>query len=170
MLRELPGFFPSYLDGAGPAEWTVPPVEGIDAGSWHFRISSLPNVLTSILVLGNDAHEMRITVGLAIDMPYSSALAEYVNYLNNKTLIVGRAFIAGNIPFIGDTGEGPAIVVMQEIVFGPSFSFEFPPSMQNLLGIVMRLSAQGDTVAPELVERFGGRPLSDDDDMVLTLF
>jgi hypothetical protein len=170
ILQELPDFFRSYLEGAAPAEWTVPPVEGLGAGSWQFRISATPNVLVAIKVLGNDAHEMRITVGLAIDVPYSSTLSEYVNYLNNKNLIFGRAFIAGNIPFIGETGDGPAVVVMQEIVFGPSLSFDFPPSMQNLLSLVARLAAQADTFAPDLIERFGGRPLTDDDGVVLTLY
>ena len=170
MLNELPDFFTSYLEGAAPAEWTVPPVEGLGAGSWQFRISFTPNVLVAIKVLGNDAHEMRITVGLAIDVPYSSKLSEYVNYLNNKNLIFGRAFVAGNVPFIGETGAGPAVVVMQEIAFGPSFSFDFPPSMQNLLSVVARLAAQGDNFAPELIEHFGGRALTDDDGAVLTLY
>lgn len=170
-LQEIPHFFGEYIDGAEP-DWILPPAEDLDihAGAWSFRMSAAPKGLVAIKVLGNENHEVRITVGLAIDVPYSPTLAEYVNYLNNKMLIFGRVFIAGDIPFIGENGNGPCVVVMQEIVFATSLSFEFPPSMQNLLNLTARLAAQADRFSPELVEQFGGRPLADPDAPVLTLY
>jgi hypothetical protein len=169
LIRELPNFMGQYLDGAEPA-WTLPPFENIPAGTWRFRMSAAPGALVSVKVLGEHTDEMRITVGLSLDVPYSSNVVEHVNRLNNKDLIFGRMFAAGDIPLIGQTGQGPCAIVMQEIVFGQSLSFEFPPSMQNLLNVTARLAAQADRYAPELVEQLGGRLFADDDEMILTLY
>ena len=172
ILDQVPDFFRSYLDGAEP-EWILPPSPpelDLHAGSLSLRLSTVPKALVAFTVLGNEADEVRITAGLAIDVPYSPGLAEYVNYINNKVLVFGRAFIGGDVPLVGETGQGPCVILMQEIVFGPSLSFEFPPSMQHLLNLTARLAGQADRFAPELVERFGGRLLADDDGPVLTLF
>jgi hypothetical protein len=171
ILRELPRFFSSYLTHADPV-WVLPPPDDLDihAGAWSFRVPSASQSVGLVKVLGNENDEARVTVGLAIDVPYTPELAEYVNYLNNKILIWGRAFIGGDVPLIGDNGRGPCVIVMQEIVFGGSLSFEFPPSMQNLLNLTARLAGQAHRFGPELVERFSGRLLDEEDAAVLMLF
>lgn len=169
LIRALPDFVGSYLDGAEP-RWVVPPVEGLNAGSFCFRTAAFPDALVAFKILGNETDEVRITVGVAIAVPYSTTLAEYVNYLNNKMLIFGRMFIAGDVPFIGENGAGPCVIVMQEILFGPAMSFEFPPSMQHVLNLTSRLAAQASRYGADLIERFGGRRVSDDEDMVLTFY
>jgi hypothetical protein len=80
LIRELPNFMGQYLDGAEPA-WILPPVENIPAGAWRFRMSAAPSALVSVKVLGEHTDEMRITVGLSLDVPYSSSVVEHVNRL-----------------------------------------------------------------------------------------
>ena len=170
-LERVPAFFSSYLEGGEP-QWIVPPPEGMDihAGSWQFRMAASQQAPVVVKVMGNDAEEVRLMAGLAIDVPYSPELTEYVNYINNKVLVFGRAFAGGDIPNIGKTGQGPAVVLMQEIVFAESLSFDFTPSMENLLNVTARLAGLSSRLWPELIEHFGGRPLDDDDAAVLTLF
>jgi hypothetical protein len=168
-VQAVPDFFRSYLDGADP-DWIVPPPEGIPAGAFQFRLAHTPDSVVVVKVLGNDNDEVRIMAGLAIDVPYSPAITEYLNYLNNKILVWGRVFAGGDIPLVGQSGTGPAVILMQEIVFAPSLSFDFPPSMQNLLNVTARLAGLAHRFGLELVERFGGRLLTDEDAAVLTLF
>jgi hypothetical protein len=169
LLETLPGFLREYL-GATDPEWIVPPLGNLGAGAWRFRVSDVPHALIAVKVLGNEADEMRITAGLAIDVPYRATVAEYVNRLNNKDLIFGRMFADGDIPFIGENGNGNCVIVMQEIVFGPALSFEFSPSIQNLLDIAARLAGQAHRYSSDVIERFGGRQFADGDDAVLTLY
>jgi hypothetical protein len=170
-LQQAPDFFRSHLGGSEP-QWILTPPEGMDihAGSWSFRMAATPQSVVVMKVLGNDTDEVRIMAGLAIDIPYSPQVAEYVNYLNNKMLVYGRTFAAGDIPFVGNSGAGPCVILMQEIVFGPTLSFDFTPSMESLLNVTARLAGLAHRFAPEVVERFGGRLLTDDDAAVLTLF
>lgn len=161
MLDKLPGFFEQYIDGTSP-EWILPSVGGLNAGMWRFRIVDMPGPSVGIKVLGNEAHELRVNVGLVLGARYTPQLAEYVNMLNNKQLIFGRVFIVGNVPFVADPIQGPCAVVMQEIVFGPSLSFDFPPSLNHVLNMTARLAGQGGRALPDLVDRFGGRPFDDD--------
>jgi hypothetical protein len=169
LLETLPAFLQEYLGATAP-EWIVPPFENLGAGAWSFRVSDVPHALVAVKVLGNEADEMRINVGLAIDVPYVSTVAEYVNRLNNKELIFGRMFADGEIPFISEEGHGPCVIAMQEIVFGPSLSYDFPSSMQNLLNITARLAGQAHRNSSVLVEKFGGRLFADDDAAMLTLY
>jgi hypothetical protein len=169
LLDTLPDFLKEYL-GATDPEWIIPPFGDLGAGAWRFRVSDAPYALMAVKVLGNDDDEMRINAGLAIDVPYSATVAEYVNRLNNKDLIFGRMFVAGDIPFIGENGVGPCVIVMQEIVFGRALSFDFSPSIQNLLDMAARLAGQAHRYSSDLIERFGGRRFVDDDEMVLTFY
>jgi len=169
LLETLPGFLREYL-GASDPEWIIPPFENLGAGAWRFRVSDAPHALMAVKVLGNEDDELRINAGLAIDVPYSAAVAEYINRLNNKELIFGRMFAAGDIPFIGENGNGPCAIVMQEIAFGPALSFDFSPSIQNLLNMAARLAGQAHRCSSDLIDRFGGRHLADDDEMVLTFY
>lgn len=145
----------------------MPPLEGISGGAWHFQLGSVL-VVAYIPPPVDPAHaQLRINVGLAIDVPYRHEVAEYVNQLNHSELTFGRMFLFGDVPFLGDTYGGLCGVVMQEIVYGESLSWEYSPSLQNLLKITATLVGQGDRLAPGLLERFGGRSLTADEARIL---
>lgn len=169
MLEQLPGFFEQYINGTAP-DWILPRIPGGAAGMWRFRVIDAPGALVGIKVLGNQADELRVNVGLVVDLQYRAELAEFVNMLNYKQLIFGRIFLFGNVPFVSDTARYPCAVVMQEIFFGPSISFDFTPSLNHLLNLTARLAGQANRFSPEISERFGGRPIADEDDGVLMGF
>ncbi len=129
-----------------------------EAPSWSFRTGP---VLTVAAVFP-ESNELRITLGLAIDVPYRPEVSHDVNRLNQRELVFGRAFLVGN----AESGHGA--VLAQEIVFGESLSWDFPPSIQNLLRIIATLSGQAGRLAPEFFSRYAGaRPLTDNEAMVL---
>ncbi len=161
LLDSLPSFLREYLHGSEP-EWIVPPFEQLGAGAWRFRISAAPEALVAIKVPGSHHDELRINVGVAFEVPYCFELIEHVNRTNEKLLEFGRLFVLGD--------PRPCVVVMQEIVYGASLSFDFPPSMQNLLNITGRLGTLAQRCGSEVIERFGGRAFPDEADMMLTLF
>jgi hypothetical protein len=164
LIRTIPDFLGRYIEGVEPKP-LVPQVEGLSAGAWSY---SLGGIVTTLKFTG-EAGEMRVTNGLAIDIPYKTELTEYVNWLNMKQMVFGRLFLIGNIPFMSETGDGLCAVLMQEIFFGEGLSFDFAPSMQNLIETVARMGGQGSRFAPDLVDRYGGRPFTDDDAMILAL-
>lgn len=164
LIRTIPDFLGRYIEGADPRP-ILPPVDGLAAGAWSY---SLDGIVTAVKFTG-EAGEMRVTNGLAIDIPYKAEVTEYVNWLNMKQMVFGRLFLIGNMPFMSETGDGLCAVLMQEIVFGESLSFDFAPSMQNLIETVARMGGQSSRFAPDLLDRYGGRPFTDDDAMILTL-
>ncbi|MGO8883288.1 MAG: hypothetical protein ACLQI7_06230 [Streptosporangiaceae bacterium] len=119
--------------------------------NWSFRTGS---VLTLATIFPK-ANELRLTCGLATNIPNSPELSHHVNYLNDKQLVFGRAFLVT----YDDTGR--AAVLMQEIVFGDGLSWEFPPSIQNLLRIMGTLCGQAGRLSADIVSRFEARPLND---------
>jgi len=125
--------------------------------AWTFRTGP---VLTLALILPR-SNELRLTCGLAIDVPYSAELFRFVNYLNHKQLVFGRAFLVDNLdPTI-------AAVLTQEIVYGDGVSWDYPPSIQNLLRIIGTLSGQASRLGPEIASRFQAKPFSDADAALL---
>jgi hypothetical protein len=97
---------------------------------------------------------------LAIDLAYTAELASYVNFLN-KQLIFGRAYLA---PV---HNEGQVAILMQEIAFGDGLSWDYPPSIQNLLRIVETLCGQGGQLARDTLDRFEGRAFTNSEAVVL---
>jgi hypothetical protein len=163
MIELIPGIMEEHLVTQNPRQ-IVPPMEGLDA-AWAFNF----NRAVTVLRIAESEAEMRITVGITIDMPYSHEVAEHINHLNYKVPVFGRLYMTGDIPhFSAGSTSGPCLVAMQDIVFGASLSLSFPPSIDNLLRIVQRMSAQGDRLSGELIERYGGRIFSADDAMYLT--
>jgi hypothetical protein len=136
------------------ASFPTPSVGGAvhaETPNWRFRTGSLLT-LASIFPKTN---ELRLTSGLAIDIPYTLELSRFVNYLNEKKLVFGRMFTVPN------NDPEHAAVLMQEIVYGDGLSWDYPPSIQNLLRIMATLSGQGDHLISEIVSRFDARPFSD---------
>lgn len=147
----VPWLVTEKIEEAGPA---VPLLDGEvheQQPNWSFRTGSALT-LASIFPKAN---ELRITSGLAINIPYSADLKDFVNYMNVKQLVFGRAYhVEHNDPRV-------AAVLMQEIVFGESLSWDFPPSIQNLLRIIVTLSGQADRLSKEITARFEARSFSD---------
>jgi hypothetical protein len=162
MLNHLPGFFQEYINGT-PPNWLLPPNGDLNAGAWRFRVVDASGAPVAIKVLGNDSDELRVNVGLALGLEYTSPLAEYVNMLNYKQLIHGRMFVLGAVPFVG-SGTGPCAVLMQEIFYGSNLSLDSVPSMNGLLNVAARLAGQANRFAPDIVTQFGGRLFDDDDE------
>jgi len=121
------------------------------APAWIFRTGS---VLTLAMILPK-TNELRLTSGLAINLPYTAELSRYVNYLNAQQLTFGRAFLTDNLH------PERAAVLMQEVVFGEGLNWDFPPSIQNLLRIIATLTGQAGRLAAEIIYRFGARPFDD---------
>jgi hypothetical protein len=118
---------------------------------WSFSTGS---VLTLAAVFSK-TNELRLTSGLAINLPYTAELSRYVNHLNAKQLTFGRAFIAENLD------PARVAVLMQEIVFGDGLAWDFPPSIQNLLRIIGTLTGQAARLAAGIVSRFEARSFND---------
>jgi hypothetical protein len=121
------------------------------APAWIFRTGSL----LTLAALLPKTNELRLTSGLAINLPYTTELARYVNYLNAQQLTFGRAFLTDNLH------PESAAVLMQEIVFGESLSWDYLPSIQNLLRIIATLTGQANRLAAEIIYRFRARPFDD---------
>jgi len=167
-IKEVPELIGRYVEGA-ELKRVVPPIPGSDepVGSWAY---SLDGVLTLVNFLAGDAAEIRITNGLAIDVPYKPEVLEYVNWLNMKQLVFGRLFVTGDLPFMIESGNGLCAIFMQELVYGSGLSYEFPPSIQGLINLFGRLGGQSSRFAGELLERFGGRRFTDNEAGILLNF
>jgi hypothetical protein len=165
LSQSIPDILTRYIDGFQPQQ-VLAPMEGI-GGAWGDRAGRALLVLN---VISGEPPELRITAGLTIDVPYSREVAEYVNRLNYKTLVFGRIFLIGEVPFMGFENEsGPCGIVMQEIVFGDGLSWDFTPSIQSLIRTITTVGGQSDRLTGDLLERFGGRPFTDSEATILTL-
>ncbi|HEY6314141.1 MAG TPA: hypothetical protein VIY52_25545 [Streptosporangiaceae bacterium] len=151
-LAELvPWLITEKIDDASAA---VPLVGGAvheETPMWAFSTGS---ALTLAAVFPR-TNELRLTSGLAINLPYTAELSRYVNDLNAKQLTFGRAFLVDHLD------PARAAVLMQEIVFGDGLAWDFPPSIQNLLRIIGTLTGQAARLAAEIIPRFDARPLND---------
>jgi hypothetical protein len=77
-IQAIPDFLGTYIDGA-ELKPLVPPMPDGVVGSWTY---SVDGILTMLNFLGGDSAELRITNGLALDVPYKHEVLEYVNWLN----------------------------------------------------------------------------------------
>jgi len=154
-LAEIfPGLISDYLEDASSPEQVQPDPLHLAHPSWSFTTTG------SILTVGalfHDSEQLRVTVGLAVDVPYDPQVSHVVNHLNNKELVYGRMFLIGN------EGSGRGCILMQEIFTAVSIDEEFVPSLQNLLLVIGTMGGQASRLAPGLREQFGGRPFNPDD-------
>lgn len=147
----VPWLIAEKLDDASTP---VPVVGGTvheETPNWTFRTGSLLT-LASIFPKSN---ELRLTSGLVTKIPYTAELSRYVNYLNEKQLVFGRAFL------VPHNDPERAAILTQEIVFGDGLSWDFPPSIQSLLRIIATLTGQSAHLASETLSRFEARPFND---------
>jgi hypothetical protein len=115
-LTELvPMLITNDLEDVSAATPIMPSPMHEDFPAWWFRSS--PEVL-GVAAIYTKTNELRVTLGLAIDIPYSSEVFRDVNRLNNKELVFGRAFLVGN------DESGRAAVLMQDIIFGDGISWD----------------------------------------------
>lgn len=127
--------------------------------AWTFRADPV----LALAAVFPKSNELRLTIGLAADLTSTTDLSSYINFLNAKQLVFGRAYLA---PIPSSNADRVAIL-MQEIVFGDGLSWEYPPSIQNLLRIIGMLCGQGGHLAREVLSRFEGRPLADAEAVIL---
>ena len=97
--RQLPG------GGLNPRQVSPDPIHEAHP-SWSFTTTE--QVLT-VGAIFHDSEQLRVTLGLALDVPYTPEVSHVVNRLNNKHLLFGRMFLIGN----DDSGRG--CILMQEI-------------------------------------------------------
>jgi hypothetical protein len=151
LLELVPQLFGQHLEGARP-QIIAPILDG--SGAWWFR----PDEALAIISVMQQS-EIRITLGLAIDVPYSAQTSHYLNGLNQTELVYGRLFLVGN----EESSKGA--VLMQEIVQGDSLSWDYPASLQNFLRIGATMVGQADRISKSLGLEVGGRRLNDDEHM-----
>jgi hypothetical protein len=150
-LADLVPVLAEKLEGTTPARPVVGGETHEQTPNWVFRTGP---VLT-LASLFTERNELRLTYGLAIDIPYTAQLVQYVNHLNHKQMTFGRAFLVHYID------SEIAALVTQEIVYGDGLSLDFLPSIQNLLRIMGTLCGQGEVMSSEIISRFGGQPFND---------
>ncbi len=152
LTRVFPGLIDNYLDDAtAPQQIQPDPIHDVHP-TWSF-------INGSVLTVGAifpDTGQLRVTLGLAFEVPYTAEVSHHVNRLNNKELLFGRMFLIGN----DESGLG--CILMQEIVLADSLSEEHPASLQILLRIVAALGGQASRLAPPLQEQFGGQPFTEE--------
>jgi hypothetical protein len=154
LARIFPGLVDSYLEEAtAPQQVSPDPIHEAHP-SWSFTTTE--QVLT-VGAIFHDSGQLRVTLGLALDVPYAAEVSHVVNRLNNKYLLFGRMFLIGN----DESGRG--CVLMQEIFLCDSLSEEYAPSIQNLIQVMAALGGQASQLAPQIREQFGGRPFTDAD-------
>jgi hypothetical protein len=93
-------------------------------------------------------------IGVAIEIPLTAELAFYVA-AKNKSLDVGRAYM--------DAGDGVALVVMDETLFGAAIAWEFQPSIDAFLSHFQTAFTQARSMQAEIFERYGGRQFAGGD-------
>jgi hypothetical protein len=149
----VPWLVAEKVDDATTPTPVMPGVMHEQFPSWSFRVSEV----LAVAAVYPKTNELRITPGLGIHVPYTPEVSHYVNRLNNKQLIFGRAFLVGN----EESGLGG--VLMQEIIFGDTLSWDYPPSVQYALRQIATVCGQAVRLAPDLIARFNARPLRDDE-------
>ena len=155
-FKELPELIPWLV--AEKMEDVTPPVP-LASGAAHDENPAWTFHADPVLALAAvfpKSNELRLTIGLATNLTPTAGLSSYINFLNAKQLVFGRAYLA---PIPSGNADRVA-VLMQEIVFGDSLSWEYPPSVQNLLRIIGTLCGQGGHLAGEVTSRFEGRFLT----------
>jgi len=152
LTRIFPGLMADYLEEVTPPEQIQPDEIHRMHPSWSF-------INGSVLTVGaifTDTNQLRVTLGLAFDVPYGPEVSHRVNRINNKELLFGRMFLIGN----EESGRG--CILMQEIFLADSLAEEYPPSLQNLVTVVAALGGQASRLAPELRDQFGGQAFTDE--------
>jgi hypothetical protein len=149
----VPTLINDKLEDVSSATPTMPGGMHDEFPSWWFRSGAV----LGVAAIFPKSNELRWTMGLAIDIPYSEEVFREVNRLNNKELVFGRAFLVGN----DESGLGA--VLLQEIIFGDGISWEYVPSVQNALRIMATLVGQVSRLAPKLLETYDARPMRDDE-------
>lgn len=99
-----------------------------------------------------------IRAGVAVEIPRCEELAYHVACAN-KQIMVGRAFMG--------YGDEFALVVLEDIVRGRAISWDFEPSIEDVVSRFEYVIQQSSEMRKSILERFGGRTFRDEDTMLL---
>lgn len=111
----------------------------------------VPNVSETII---------SIRASVAIEIPRSEELAYYVA-CENKQIMAGRAYMG--------YGDEFALIVLEEIVWGRALSWDFEPSLEDMLNRFRYVIRQASKMQSAVFERFGGRPFREEEGIHMIL-
>lgn len=163
LAETIPGFVREYV---GCAEGLRPLRTDRCYGAWSY---SRGRALIVLCVYNGGIPTVRVRAGVAADIPYSSAVCEYVNYKNARGgMMFGRMFLVGALPFLDAADEtGPCSVIIQEAWLGDWFSMEFVPTVQVVIDSLESIGMEASVAAEEFLKRFGGRLYRSEEGTVL---
>jgi hypothetical protein len=101
-----------------------------------------------------------IRAGVAIEIPRSEELAYYVA-CENKQIMAGRAYMG--------YGDEFALIVLEEIVRGRALSWDFEPSLEDMLTRFRYVIRQAGEMKSAVLERFGGRSFREEEGIHMIL-
>ncbi len=128
-----------------------------DPGGW---VLELDGVFGFARAAGASDPFIWLQFGIAQAIPRTNELAFYVAAANKK-LSIGRLFLA--------YGDQIALVVFDETIFAHAISFEYQPSMQDLVNRLEASISYARDFGAEVRQRFGGSPFTSEDWMLLTM-
>jgi hypothetical protein len=155
--EQIEALIPELLENRYPGQYRNAMETGFPElpGGWVVEPGGLVCLVRSA---GTSNPFIWIKIGVAIEVPRSPELAYYVAAANKK-LDVGRAYMG--------YGDDLALVVMDETVFAASLSWQFEPSVSDVLSRFQASLTQARNMAEEIFERFGGRSFASDEWMHL---
>lgn len=159
---ELRDFIPQFLEQLFPGMYSDLAAEsgvaGMSAGPWLLLRSGSVSVVVPHCDV--ESPHVRIKSGVALHVPLTPELGIYVATAN-KQLWNGRAYIV--------TGDGKAIIALEELVFAAALSYDFVPGLQDLATRVSTLTTKAGALSQEVLERFGGQRFEKADSMFLSV-
>lgn len=112
--------------------------------------------LAVVAAMDAPLRQLRITVGVVTDVPLNAELAFALNDAN-RDLWYGRTYMDG------DWEIRKGSVLMQEIIPTALLSLQYRPSLQFVSTVIGSLTDTANDLCPTFVERFGARPLFDEE-------
>jgi hypothetical protein len=151
----MPNIFRQYVEGAS----AITPIPN-PTGVWAY---TLGDAVILVEIPSGGMPFLRVIGGLAVGVPFSSALAQYVNGQNRGALVFGRMALAGDFPADIPAGGAWSHVLVEHFVDGEGLTYEVPSSIQSLIYAMSSHGSQMADRATEIVQRFGGRYFKDDE-------
>ena len=92
LAKLVPWIVAEKLEDATSPTPVMPGPMHDEAPAWSFRCGPVLTVAS----IHPDENELRLTLGLAINIPYTTDVSHHVNRFNHHDLVFGRAFLIGN--------------------------------------------------------------------------
>jgi hypothetical protein len=148
---EVAALVPQLLEGRYPGKCRQVDDVVAPPGSWLLEDE---DIFGLVRATDTSSPFIWIKLGVAIEIPRTSELAHHVACAN-KQLVTGRAYLA--------YGEHVALVVVDETVFASSLSWDFQPSIQDLVNRLETSMTHARAMRKDLLGQFGGRPFARED-------